>query len=130
MIPVPGYCLKKVELRVLPNDDKADVDYKNLLTNQLSWCNSNKELILKKAEKLYRLICAGNATESLLNRCCNFALDEHHCIEYSKLETAVPEDKSGRKKPSVRDELREIKAQQVKEGRTDNVSLEKSNGAR
>ena len=130
MIPVPVYCLKKVELRVFPNDSKPDVDYKNLLSNQLSWCNSNKEQILKKAEKLYRLIRAGKAAESLLNRCCDFALDEQRCIEYSKLETSVPGDENGQMRHSVRETIKEIKAEQAKADRADIVSPDKPDGAR
>ena len=84
MIPVPGNCLKKVELRIFPTDSKSETDYKNLLSNQLSWCNSNKEQIIKKADKLYRLARTGRLPESILKRCCNFALDEQRCVEYNK----------------------------------------------
>lgn len=56
MIPVPADCLRKVELHIVGTDTKVDIDYKNLLINQLSWCNSHKEIILKQSEKLYRVI--------------------------------------------------------------------------
>ncbi len=82
MIPVQPACLKKVELRIFEDDSKADTDYKNLLSNQLSWCNSNKETILKQAKKLYHTIVNGEAWENLQNRCCNFSLDEKLCTEY------------------------------------------------
>lgn len=41
MIPVLPQCLSKVERRILETDTKPDIDYKNLLSNQLSWCNSH-----------------------------------------------------------------------------------------
>lgn len=82
MIPVPSQCLHKVELHHSSNDTTPETMYKNLLANQLSWCNSNKDKILKQAEKLYFMISKGNAREVLINRCCNFALDEGKCDLY------------------------------------------------
>lgn len=76
MIPVHPKSLTKVEIKILETDSPSDKAYKNLLSNQLSWCNSHRETILKQAEKLYRLIVCGNAWDALRNRCCNFALDE------------------------------------------------------
>lgn len=87
MIPVQPSCLTKVEMRIFGTDSKEDVDYKNLLSNQLSWCNSHRDMILKQAEKLYHMIVDGRTWESLQSRCCNFAIDEKLCIEYG-META------------------------------------------
>ena len=85
MIPVNDFSLRKVELKPSLNDGRDMVAYKNLLMNQLSWCNSNRETILRQAEKLYYLIISGKAWESLSGRCCNFADDEVHCAEYCNL---------------------------------------------
>ena len=82
MIPVHMDCLHKVEIRISPDDSKPDIDYKNLLSNQLSWCNSHRELILKQAEKLYRIITQGKSWKTLSGRCCNFPLDEKQCLAY------------------------------------------------
>lgn len=82
MIPVPLSCLKKVEIRILESDSKQDVDYKNLLSNQLSWCNANKDAVLKQAEKLYQTITQGTSREALVERCCNFRLNERQCEIY------------------------------------------------
>ena len=83
MIPVHPGSLTKVEMKILDEDSPADKAYKNLLSNQLSWCNSNRESILKQAEKLYRLIAGGKAWDNLVSRCCNFALDENLCAAYA-----------------------------------------------
>ena len=58
MIPIHSDQLEHIDIRILPTDDKATVDYKNLLANQLSWCNTsaNAASIIQKAEKLYRII--------------------------------------------------------------------------
>lgn len=82
MIPVQAVNLSKIELKI-HNDDAPDViAYKNLLANQLSWCNSNRAMILEKAEKLYVLITSGSARDSLIKRCCNFQVLEQQCIAY------------------------------------------------
>lgn len=61
-----------------PPDDKATVDYKNLLANQLSWCNTsaNAASIIQKAEKLYRIITSKTARPQLAKRCCDFRVLE------------------------------------------------------
>ena len=83
MIPVHPKNLIKVEMKILPTDSEPDRAYKNLLSNQLSWCNSHREIILKQAEKLYWLIAEGRAWDDLKNRCCNFPLDERLCVSYA-----------------------------------------------
>lgn len=84
MIPVPLFCLTKVDMKITQEDTKDEKDYKNLLTNQLSWCNANKESVLKKAEKLYELVANERAPESIRKRCCNFTLDEKRCQIYEQ----------------------------------------------
>jgi protein AbiQ len=76
MIPVHKSCLTPVELAISDKDDKSEIDYKNLLANQLSWCNANREQILHYAERLYKLISSGKADRKLAARCCNFKADE------------------------------------------------------
>lgn len=85
MIPVSLDHLTKVDPRIVPTDSKADIDYKNLLSNQLSWCNANRAFILNQAEKLYDTIVRGKAWGTLADRCCNFTLDEQRCLLYTNL---------------------------------------------
>ncbi len=84
MIPVPSKCLTKVQMKILETDSAQDIAYKNLLSNQLSWCNANRETILKQAQKIYQIITGGKAWGNLANRCCDFTLDEKHCKAYSQ----------------------------------------------
>ncbi|MCM1191356.1 MAG: type III toxin-antitoxin system ToxN/AbiQ family toxin [Butyrivibrio sp.] len=84
MIPVPPACLTKVEFRILETDTKPDIDYKNLLSNQLSWCNTHKDTILKQAEKLYSMIIHRKAWNTLAERCCDFTLCEQQCLLYEE----------------------------------------------
>lgn len=82
MIPVSENELKIIELRPLEDDTKSLIEYKNLLINQLRWCNSNKERIRTNAAKLYELISSGKTRESLKERCCNFLALEEACKNY------------------------------------------------
>ena len=69
-------------MKIFDTDSPADIAYKNLLSNQLSWCISNRDVILKQAEKLYRLIVSKKAWDHLIDRCCDFTLDETLCESY------------------------------------------------
>jgi len=72
-------------MNISETDDKAERDYKNLLTNQLSWCNSNKVGILSRAEKLYQMIVNKKAWPELERRCCNYLIDEEQYRKYCVL---------------------------------------------
>lgn len=71
-------------MKIFDTDSPQDIAYKNLLSNQLSWCNSHRDTILNQAEKLYRLVVDGRAWNTLASRYCNFALDETLCVSYAK----------------------------------------------
>ncbi|MDR3076940.1 MAG: type III toxin-antitoxin system ToxN/AbiQ family toxin [Synergistaceae bacterium] len=85
MIPIHPDCLAPVDLKISPADTKGDADYKNLLTNQLSWCNSHKNQIIKQSEKLYGLISKGSARPELSKRCCDFKTCERQYRIYCEL---------------------------------------------
>lgn len=81
MIPILKQFVEKVDPNNL-NRSYDDVAYKNLLNNQLSWCNSHKDNILSKAQKLYNTITHETAHDNLRERCCDFikleAVLEHY----------------------------------------------------
>lgn len=82
MIPIlPDKC-QKIDIANMPINCEDDEKYKNLLINQISWCNSNIDNILNKAFKLYELITTNRAPEQLAKRCCNFILLENICYNY------------------------------------------------
>jgi protein AbiQ len=82
MIPIQPDCLVKMNPAMLPSDTHDDTAYKNLLANQLSWCNQYRNQIINQAAKLYTLITTGKARPELAVRCCNFALDEKLCRQW------------------------------------------------
>lgn len=84
MLPVAAAELQKIELKIVETDSSAEIAYKNLLANQLSWCNSHREVILRKANKLYQAIVSGKDYGNLLARCCNFPLLEELCSVYQR----------------------------------------------
>lgn len=83
MIPVPVNSLRNVDIKISEADSSQDIAYKNLMSNQLSWCSSHKTFILKQADKLYRIIVDGKGWEILVKLCCNFSLDEKQYVIYS-----------------------------------------------
>lgn len=91
MIPVHPKSLTKVDMRRTESDTKEDIAYKNLLSNQLSWCNSNRDTIVKQAKKLYEMIVSGKAWPTLAGRCCNFSVDEQQYLLYCR--THLEEDR-------------------------------------
>ena len=87
MIPVPESHLEKIDINILPTDSKEEKEYKNLLIDQQSWCDSNSEKIIRKANNLYKLINSNYTDEKLKNRCCNFKQDELYMKEYQNQHT-------------------------------------------
>jgi len=72
MIPVRADVIEKIDMKIHPHDAPSVKHYKNLLMNQLTFCQQNKEAIIAKANKLYRLITQGNPSGLLKRRCCRF----------------------------------------------------------
>ena len=73
MIPVEDSLLTPIDLNSHSSDSRSTILYKQLMKDQLNWCQSNHEIILKRANQLYNL--ATNHPEknrNLVRRCCNF----------------------------------------------------------
>ena len=70
---------------------EEDNKYKELLVNQLDWCNKmeNRDNIYRKAEKLYKEILNKKEQSRFWNRCCNFSLLEEKAIEFISLEVNI-----------------------------------------
>ena len=84
MIPVTKSALHKIEINLSSSLSVSEIAYNNLLSNQLSWCNANRVVILRQAEKLYNIITTGKARDELRLRCCSFLVDEERCRLYSQ----------------------------------------------
>ena len=88
MIPVPkamkDKLLTEVEYKTNVNDGKEIVKYKNLIQDQINWCNKtdNKKIILKKALRTYNLYDKLPNNNKLKQRCCNFKNLEKMCTAY------------------------------------------------
>lgn len=87
MIPIHTDSLRPIDMKILPTDDKITIAYKNLLANQLSWCNTTQNVtsITEKAQKLYLAITGKTARLQLAERCCNFSIDEAQYLIYCKV---------------------------------------------
>lgn len=83
MIPVDKRLIKIINVNPSPTDSSQDTVYKNLLRKQLIWCNDNKGIILKRADKLYKIITeTPEKIPKLTKRCCDFKKLEEALEKY------------------------------------------------
>lgn len=77
MIPVSDAVLMDLDLRPCPTDSPEDRAYKQLMVDQLRWCNDNRDLIRRKSAKLYDIVTLRpESARGLVRRCCDFKLLE------------------------------------------------------
>lgn len=69
MIPVREDVLREVDLKIHPNDSRDMKYYKNLMIDQLNFCRQNQDILIKKAEKLYKMVRKKNGSGPLKRRC-------------------------------------------------------------
>lgn len=79
MIPCPNEVLEEV----LPTI--KDKKYKNLLENQLSSLNKNREMLIRKIERFHKKYRNNQLENIVKNRCCNFPLLEEKSKEYTNI---------------------------------------------
>ena len=72
MIPVREDVLREVDVHIDARDDDKTRKYKNLMIDQLNFCRTNQTIIVKKAEKLYKMIGNKNVSGPLKRRCLNW----------------------------------------------------------
>ena len=73
MIPVNDRVIRKVDMRLRPNDNASTRHYKSLLNDQLDWCNEHADAIVRKANRLYVLVTEHpERSRGLMRRCCDF----------------------------------------------------------
>lgn len=84
MIPVTYELITEINLKINNSDNIEMQKYKNLLINQLSWCNSNKYKIIRTADKLYNDVNNQKLPLNIIERCCNFKLLEEKLLNYKK----------------------------------------------
>ena len=72
MIPVDERVITKIDLKINKNDSKQEIYYKTLCTKELDWCQKNQDIIIKKANKLYKLVQKENVSKTLKKRCNDF----------------------------------------------------------
>lgn len=73
MIPVKRNVIVPININPCKNDSQKDKIYKELMNNQLDWCNDNIDNIVTKANRLYILITEHpEKNRNLTRRCCDF----------------------------------------------------------
>ena len=84
MVPVPECALIRFNI----NDE--DEDYRNLLKKQMVFIRNKKEAIIKKAEKLYKIVKSGKQPK-LNSRCCDYIMLEKYYNNFELAEVAATE---------------------------------------
>ncbi len=72
MIPVRKDLLKRVDISNKTGDLPETKRYKELVSNQLNYCRKNQDIIIKKANKLYKMTKSKNISKQLKQRCLNW----------------------------------------------------------
>ena len=72
MIPVNEHVVEKIDLTICRNDSPSARRYKMLMIDQVNFCRKNQDIIVAKANKLYRMINRKNASGPLKRRCLNW----------------------------------------------------------
>ena len=72
MIPVRDDVITEVDVKIYSNDSVQIKRYKNLVIDQLAFCRHNQDIIVTKANKLYRMVQKKNASGPLKRRCLNW----------------------------------------------------------
>lgn len=72
MIPVRQDVIRKIDVSITDQDDQAEKYYKNLVRDQISFCRRNQDILIKKANTLYKLIMEKKAKKTLRERCLNW----------------------------------------------------------
>lgn len=73
MLPVDACVLSPIDLNIHSSDDTSVKAQKHLMKDQLSWCQANHEIILKRANQLYKLVTEHpEQNRNLVKRCCDF----------------------------------------------------------
>ena len=62
-----------INLKINPNDSEKTISYKDLMKNQLSYCQQNQDIIVKRANRLYDIVVRyPESNRNLVKRCCDF----------------------------------------------------------
>ena len=73
MLPIEDCLLTPVDLKIRPNDSPKTISYKELMKNQLSFCQHHQDKIVKRANRLYEIVVQyPESNRNLVKRCCDF----------------------------------------------------------
>ena len=83
MIPVDDQQLIKIDLKKNKTDSIGESYYKQLCIDELNWCRKNADIIINKANCLYRL-CTNESNYKGKGRCLDFKRLEIECDKYNE----------------------------------------------
>jgi len=87
MVPVREDVLRKIDVRIHSHDSAAVKHYKNLVVDQINFCQQNQDIIVTKANKLYRMVGKKNTSSQLKKRCLKWDKLEAVLARYNRSST-------------------------------------------
>lgn len=84
MIPVRNDVITRMDIKIHPYDSAEVKHYKNMTIDQLTFCQKNQDAIVRKANKLYRLVTTNKASGFVKRRCCKFGELEKVLSRFSR----------------------------------------------
>ena len=72
MIPVRSDVVQVVDVKAHPGDTASVKHYKELVKNQISFCQRNQDVLINKANMLYQTVIAKNVKKALADRCLDW----------------------------------------------------------
>ena len=88
MVPVMDCNVQEINL-YQKGKTKQEIQYQNLLKEQLRWLNRHKSQIYGKGSRLYKAYQSKQLEKNIKARCCCFPLLEKKCLAYNKIEEMV-----------------------------------------
>ncbi len=107
MIPVDISVLQKIDLHIRSTDTPQIIAYKELMKDQLSWCQANQDIILKRANQLYDIVTKyPDKNKNLVRRCCDFIkletiLDKYIKSKQGNIKNTLSTESNKRKKSHI-----------------------------
>lgn len=89
MIPIYQDVVEKIDLDKIVGEGKKGQDYVNLLNKEILFCSKNREKLIKKAEKTYKIYKENKPyMKKIIESCVNFDLLQDKMGEYVSQQTS------------------------------------------
>lgn len=130
MIPVDTRLIIPINLSPLDTDSPKDLKYKDLLNNELTWCNNNRKTIFQNARNVYTIMTEKpEDNPKLVSRCCDFKKLEV-ALEQYLIDNGYEKPKKQDNETEAQEESKQAIDETVAETTTNEVPVEENETVR